>query len=183
MASFDEMSHGRRRPRASIRRDRMPKSPAAELAAPYRDPSNGRFGAGNPGGRLRQVAALARVTAESLLRLESADVAPWLRGALLDGQKHVQGLIDALPVATEELTAIAADLARARLLAAACLSQGCREDTDPDAASKWRDESMKWTREARSLALTLRALSRDTQKPGNGKPPSWLLDMGTKGAK
>ncbi|HEY0464996.1 MAG TPA: hypothetical protein VGC79_12335 [Polyangiaceae bacterium] len=49
---------------------------AAELAAPFRDPKTGHFTAGNPGGRLRQVAALDKLEAQSLLRLSADVVAP-----------------------------------------------------------------------------------------------------------
>ena len=85
------------------RKDRLPKSPGAEAAAPFKV----RRMVGSPPatqrGRLRQLAALARVTAGSLLKLESPEVAPWLRPHLLDAQRHVQALIDALPAATDEL--------------------------------------------------------------------------------
>ena len=158
-----EMQQGKKRPR-SMRKDRPPTSPAAVLAAPYRDPVTGRFGAGNPGGRLRQVAVLAQVEARSLLRLPADSVAPWLRPHLADSQRHVQALVDALPVATDELVALCGDEGRARLFASACASEGSRQG-DTEAAREWRKESREWAREARQVVLTRRAVIRDTGAP------------------
>lgn len=158
-----EVSHGKLRVRP-LRADRMPKSAAAEAAAPYRDPRTGRFTAGNPGGRLRQLGALARVEAESLLRLLPADVAPWLRGHLADAQAHVQRLIDALPNPTDELVALCGDEAKARMLAAAALTEGSREGCDPATARAWREEARSWMREVRQVVLTRMAVARETPK-------------------
>lgn len=157
-----EISHGKPRTRP-LRKDRMPKTAAAALAAPYRDPKTGRFGAGNPGGRLRQVAALARVTADSLLRLAVPDVAPWLRGHLQDAQRHAQALIDTLPSATDELVGLCADEARARLMATACLTEGARSECTPAQAREWREEARSWMREVRQIVLTRRAVVKDAQ--------------------
>ena len=165
-----ETSHGKKRPRP-LRRDRMPSTAAAELAAPYRDPSTGRFGAGNPGGRLRQVAALAKVEAASLLRLPAEHVAPFLRPHLGDAQRHVQALVDALPVPTDELIALCGDEARARLMAAACAAEGARETCTPDEARAWRQEAREWSREVRQTLLTRKAIERDT------KPASQLTGL------
>lgn len=164
MTAFAETSQSKLRPRG-LRKDRLPKSPAAEAAAPFKDPQNGRFTAGNPGGRLRQLAALARVTAGSLLKLESPEVAPWLRPHLLDAQRHVQALIDALPAATDELVALCADEARARLMISACTTEGAREQCDAKTAREWREEARLWMREARQIVLTRKAIAKDTPKP------------------
>ena len=157
-----DKSHGKVRPRV-LRLDRYkPSTPASEAAAPYRDPSNGRFGAGNPGGRLRQIAALGKLEAESLLRLKPDAVAPWLRGQLADAQRYVQGLVDSLPVKTSELLALCGDEAKARLLANAALSEGSREGVGSETAAAWRKESREWMREARQTVLTRKAIARDT---------------------
>lgn len=174
MPTYVETSHGKLRTRA-LRKDRAPKTQASELAAPYRDPSNGRFGAGNPGGRLRQVAALARVTAASLLKLESPQVAPWLRGHLLDAQQHVQALVDALPAPTDELVALCADEARARLMANACVTEGAKVECSATEARAWRDEARSWLREVRQITLTRKAVAKDTPKQ-KGDPLAWLDD-------
>jgi hypothetical protein len=142
----------------------MPRSAAAELAAPYRDPKTGRFGAGNPGARLRQVAALGRAEAESLLRLPVDEVAPWLRSHLETAQRHAQQLVDSLAVPTPELVALCGDEAKCRLLAAACLTEGSRVGCDPKSAAAWREESRAWLREARQCVLTRKGVARDTPK-------------------
>lgn len=162
MPAFTGTSHGKVRPRTP-RADRYrPTTPAAELAAPYRDPTTGRFGAGNPGGRLRQAAALGKLEAESLLRLPVTAVAPWLRPHLADAQAFVQGLVDALPAKTGELVALCGDEAKARLFASAALSEGSREGIDPETAAAWRKEAREWMREARQTVLTRKAIARDT---------------------
>lgn len=142
-------------------------SAAAALAAPHRDPSSGRFCPGNPGGRLRQVAALGREQAESLLRLAIDDVAPWLRPHLQAAQQHAQQLVDALAVTSPELVALCGDEAKARLLAAACLTEGSRVDCPRETSAEWREEARAWLREARQIALTRRGLARDTPKPAH----------------
>jgi len=161
-----ETSHGKVRPRPA-RVDRLPRSPAAELAAPYRDPRTGRFGAGNPGGRLRQVAALGRAEAESLLRLPLESVAPWLRAHLQAAQQHAQALVDALPVASAELVALCGDEAKARLLANAALTEGARSGCSVDDARAWREEARAWLREARQSAITRKGLAKDSE---HGRP-------------
>lgn len=161
-----ERSHGKPRPRTP-RADRIPRSAAAVLAAPHRDPATGRWKSGNPGARLRQVAALGRAEAESLLRLPVDDVAPWLRPHLQDAQRHAQQLVDSLQVASAELVALAGDEAKARLLAAACFTEGARVGCDPETAAAWRKEAREWLREARQSALTRKGLARDTPKPAH----------------
>lgn len=161
-----ENSHGKARPRTP-RTDRLPRTAAAALAAPYRDPRTGRFGPGNPGARLRQVAALGRAEAESLLRLPADSVAPWLRPHLPDAQRHAQQLIDGLAVATPELVALCGDEAKARLLAAACLTEGARLDCDAETAAAWREESRAWMREARQSVLTRRGIAKETPRPAH----------------
>jgi hypothetical protein len=161
MAATTDVSHGKRRPRA-LRPDRMPKRPAAELAAPYRDPATGQFGPGNPGGRLRQLAAIAKAEAEGLLSLPMASVAPWLRPHLLAAQTHAQRLVDALLVPTDELVALCGDEAKARMLSNAALTEGAREDCPPDIAFAWRKEAREWMREARQVVLTRKAVARET---------------------
>lgn len=155
-----EISQGKPRPRP-LRKDRMPKSAAAELAAPFRDPKTGYFTAGNPGGRLRQVAALGKLEAESLLRLASDAVASFLRPHLSQAQDHAQALVNALPVASAELVALCGDEAKARLMASACLTEGAREECTPAEARAWREEARSWLREARQIVLTRKALARD----------------------
>ncbi|MEO7033102.1 MAG: hypothetical protein ABI548_04625 [Polyangiaceae bacterium] len=145
----------------------MPSRAASELAAPYRDPGTGRFGAGNPGGRLRQVAALGKLEAASLLRLPADSVTPFLRPHLVDAQRYVQALVEGLPAATDELIALCGDEARARLLAAACAAEGARQGCDPEAARAWRQESREWAREVRQTLLTRKAIVRDTPKPAD----------------
>lgn len=162
MTATTDKSHGKVRPRA-LRLDRYrPNTPATEAAAPYRDPSNGRFGAGNPGGRLRQMAALGKLEAESLLRLKPDAVAPWLRGHLGDAQRYVQGLVDGLPAKTSELLALCGDEAKARLLGNAALTEGSRDGVDAETAAAWRKEAREWMREARQTVLTRKAIARDT---------------------
>jgi hypothetical protein len=115
------------------------------------------------------------VTAESLLRLGADTVAPWLRPHLGDAQRHVQALIDALPVVTDELVGLCADEARARLFASACATEGARVDCDAETARAWRQEAREWQREARQVVLTRRAVQRDTPtKPAGGETP-WLV--------
>ena len=114
MTATTEVSHGKRRPRA-LRVGRVkPTSPAAALAAPFQDPVTKQFLPGNPGGKLKQAAALANVEAESLLRLPVDSVAPWLRGHLARAQGHVQKLVESLPAQTEELVGLCGDEAKAR---------------------------------------------------------------------
>jgi hypothetical protein len=162
MTATTGTSHGKVRPRTP-RPDRYnPTTPAAEAAAPFRDPSNGRFGAGNPGGRLRQIAALGKLEAESLLRLKPDAVAPFLRGHLADAQRYVQGLVDTLPAQTSELLALCGDEAKARLLGNAALSEGSREGVDAETAAAWRKEAREWMREARQTVLTRKAVAKDT---------------------
>jgi len=157
-----DTSHGKRRPRA-LRLDRHKPNPdVAALAAPFKDPTTGQFTAGNPGGRLRQLAALARVTAESLLRLEPAQVAPWLRTHLIEAQAHCQRLVDALPAKTDELLSLCGDEARAGMFAVACLTEGARDGIDAETARAWREEGRAWMREARQTVLTRKAIARDT---------------------
>lgn len=167
MAGYTERSHGRVRPRSSIRRDRPPKSPTAVAAAPVNDPVTGRFLPDNPGARLRQMAALARATAESLLRLPVDSVASWLRPHLRAAQAHAQRLCDALPSQSEELLGLVGDLARARLMATAAITEGAREDCDPATAAEWRSEARAWLKESRALTLTLRAIAKDTASDDN----------------
>lgn len=168
-----ETQQGKLRPRVP-RKDRLPRSQAAELAAPYRDPHTGRFGAGNPGGRLRQVAALGRAEAESLLRLPLESVAPWLRGHLQAAQQHAQALVDALPAASAELVALCGDEAKARLLANAALTEGARDGISTDDARAWREEARAWLKEARQTVLTRKGVARDTPKPASSETP-WLV--------
>lgn len=157
-----EMSHGKRRPRP-LRVGRVkPTSASAALAAPFKDPATGRFTAGNPGGRLRQLAALGKLEAESLLRLSPDSVAPWLRPHLSGAQSFVQQLVDNLPARTAELVALAGDEGKARLMAAAALTEGSRDGVDPKAAREWRDEARHWMREARQVVLTRKAIERET---------------------
>ncbi len=167
MSAFDEMSHGRRRPRASIRRDRPPKSLVSVIAGRLNDPKTGRFVPENDGARYRQERALARHTAESILRLPVSEVAGWLKPHLSAAQAHCQALCDLLPVYSEELLGLCGDLARARLFATACASEGSREGTDPKLSREWLTESHRWVKEARAISLTLRSLSRDTQPEAN----------------
>jgi hypothetical protein len=161
MSALVEMQKGKVRPRA-LRADRPPKSPAAVLAAPFRDPQTGHFTAGNPGGRLRQVAALARFEAESLLALTTEAVAPFLRPHLAKAQSHVQELIDALPAKSAELVALCALEAKCILLANACVTEGARAGLTADEAKAWRGESREWMREFRQFVLTRKAIARDT---------------------
>lgn len=161
MTAFTDTSQGKVRPRA-VRLDRLPKTAAAELAAPFRDPRTGHFTAGNPGGRLRQVAALGKLEAESIFALSVDDVAPWLRGDLAKAQRHVQGLIDALPAQTDELVALCALEARCLLLANACVTQGARADVTPVEAREFREEARTWMRELRQFALTRKAIAQAT---------------------
>lgn len=156
-----EISHGKPRPRA-LRHDRQPKTPAAVAAAPFRDPKTGHFGAGNPGGRLRQLAAIGKAEAASLLRLPVESVAPWLRGHLRDAQEHAQRLVDALPLVTDELVALCGDEAKARLMSAAALTEGAREGCTVELAFQWRKEAREWMREARQIVLTRKAVARET---------------------
>lgn len=163
-AALVETSQGKPRPRP-LRKDRMPKTPASAAAAPYRDPKTGKFGAGNPGGRLRQLAALARFEAESLLALAPDAVAPWLRPHLGKAQNHVQALVDALPAQTAELVALCALEAKSLLLANAAVTEGARTDTPPAVAKAWREEARAWMRELRQFALTRKAIARDVEPP------------------
>jgi hypothetical protein len=169
-----EMQQGKRRPRVP-RKDRTPTSPAAALAAPFKDPSNGQFTAGNPGGRMRQVAALAKVTAASLLRLPADSVAPWLRPHLIAAQDHTQALVDGLPVATDEVVGLCGDEGRARLFASACAAEGARADTDAETSRAWRQESREWAREVRQTLLTRKAVIRDTPIPRSANATPWLI--------
>ncbi len=163
MTALVETSHGKRRPRG-IRPDRHRPSPTvAALAAPFQDPITKRFTAGNPGGKLKRLKALEVATAESLLRLDADKVAPWLRPHLDDAQEHAQGLISGLRVASDELVALCADEARARLFASACSTEGARLDCPAEDAREWRKEAREWIREARQVALTRKALERETQ--------------------
>jgi hypothetical protein len=147
------------------RADRTPRTAAAALAAPYRDPQTGRWGPGNPGARLRQAAALGKAEAESLLRLPLESVAPWLRSHLQAAQAHAQQLVDALPVKSAELVALAGDEAKARLLANACMTEGSRVDCNAETSAAWREEARAWLREARQCALTRKGLARDIPTP------------------
>jgi hypothetical protein len=178
-----EVSHGKPRPRPA-RLDRPPTTDLAGLAGPVRNPEDGRFVAGNPGGRLRQFRALARAESESLLRLTTDQVAPWLRGHLADAQDHAQRLIDALPVQDEELLGLCADEARARLMSRAALAEGCRDGADPEIAREWRKESREWSREARQIFLTRKAALRDVD-PDDRSPHAvpWLESPANGGAK
>ncbi len=157
-----ETSHGKLRPRRP-RNDRTsgPKTPSAAAAAPYQDPATGRFTAGNPGGRLRQLAKVGRMEAESLLRLPVMSVAPWLRPHLHAAQHHAQALVDSLPSLSAELVELAGDEAKARLMASAALTEGAREDCPPDVAKEWRAEARAWFREVRQTVLTRRGVARD----------------------
>lgn len=159
-----EVSQGKPRPRGT-RPDRSPATPVADLAAPVRNPQTGRWSPGNPGARLRMIAALGKAEAESLLRLDPASVAPWLRPHVTEAQEHAQALVDALHVHTAELVALCGDEAKARLMAAAALSEGAREGTDPKTAAAWREESRAWMREARQIVLTRNAIARQTPAP------------------
>ncbi len=182
MTATTDKSHGKVRPRA-LRLDRYkPTTAAAEAAAPFRNPANGRFGAGNPGGRLRQIAALGKLEAESLLRLKPDAVAPWLRAHLADAQRYVQGLVDALPAKTSELLALCGDEAKARLLANAALSEGSREGVDAETSTAWRKESREWMREARQTVLTRKAIARDTtpDKPAESSLERLRREVGVK---
>lgn len=156
-----ETSQGKPRPRPT-RPDRAPSGALADLAGPVRDPQTGRWTPGNPGARLRMIAALGRAEAESLLRLDPASVAPWLRPHLADAQAHAQALVDALPVHSAELVALCGDEAKARLMAAAALTEGAREGTDSKEAAAWREEARGWMREARQVVLTRNAIARQT---------------------
>lgn len=167
-----EVSHGKPRVRAE-RADR-PRASLPELAAPVRDPHTGRFTSGNPGGRLRQLAALGKAEAASLLRLPVDAVAPWLRSSLSEAQQLVQELIDALPAQKADLVALCADEARARMMASAALSEGAREDCPPDVARAWREEARAWMRESRQVALTRKALARDVQPTATDDDAPWL---------
>jgi hypothetical protein len=169
VASWTEQSHGRHRVRSAIRRDRPPKNPTAVAAAPVNDPVTGRFVPENPGGRLRQLAAIAKATSESLLRLPVDSVASWLRPHLKAAQDHAQRLCDALPAPTEELIGLVGDLARARLMATAAVTEGAREECDPATAAEWRSEARAWMKEARALTLTLRAIAKDTASDDNNE--------------
>lgn len=167
-----ERQQGELRPRTP-RADRMPKTPAAELAAPHRDPATGRWKQGNPGSRIRQLAALGRAEAQSLLRLAPDSVAPWLRSHLQSAQQHVQELVNAMgPRPPAELVALAGDEGKARLMANAALTEGSREGTDAKTAREWREEAMKWFREARQSALVRKGLARDM--PPRDAPNSLL---------
>ncbi|HEU4544637.1 MAG TPA: hypothetical protein VFR23_26155 [Jiangellaceae bacterium] len=168
MTTFVETQKGKLRPRA-IRPDRPPSPAVSALAAPFKDPATGRFMAGNPGGRLRQLRALARVTAESLLRLEPDHVAPWLRPHLSEAQAHCQRLVDALPAKTDELLSLCGDEARAGMFSVACLSQGASDDCSPAEARAWRDEGRAWMREARQVVLTRKAIARDVPVDDGGE--------------
>lgn len=164
-----ETSHGRLYPRTP-RKDRLPKTPAAEAAAPHKDPATGRWLPGNPGSRLRQLAAIGRQEAESLLRLPVETVAPWLRAHLERAQRHAQELVDALPAHTAELVALCGDEAKARLMAAAALTEGAREDCPPPVAREWREEARAWMREVRQIVLTRKGLMRDVEPADTGDP-------------
>lgn len=155
-----EQQQGKLRPRPA-RADRLPRTPAAVAAAPHRDPKTGRWTPGNPGARLRQVVALGREVAGSLLRLEPDAVAPWLRPHLVAAQEHAQRLVDALPVKADELVALCGDEAKARLLGSAALAEGCRAGIDAETARAWREEARAWLKEARQCALTRKGLGRD----------------------
>lgn len=181
MSSLVETSHGKRRPRP-LRAGRPPSPAVSALAAPFRDPVTGYFTGGNPGGKLKQLAALARVTAESLLRLEPAHVAPWLRPHLSEAQAHCQRLVDALPAKTDELLSLCGDEARAGMFSVACLSEGAREGCTPDEAREWRKEGREWMREARQVVLTRKALARDIQ-PADGGEAGLPWFQGGKAAK
>ncbi len=175
-----ERSHGKPRPRGP-RTDRRRASPTTSLAAqagPVQDPKTGRFVPGNPGGRLRQARAIARAEAESLLRLAPEAVAPWLRGHLHAAQVHAQELVDSLGDRPDvELVALAGDVAKARLMAAACLTEGGKGACTPDEARAWRDEAKAWAREVRQSVLVFRAAKRETAEARPRSPgytPSWL---------
>ena len=168
-----ETSHDKPRPRP-MRPDRAPSAPLADLAAPVRDPQTGRWLPQNPGGRLRMIAALGKAEAESLLRLEASAVAPWLRPHLSAAQAHAQGLVDALVVPTAELVALCGDEAKARLMAAAALSEGAREGTDAKTAAAWREEARAWMREARQTVLTRSAIARQTRPETETDPVAAL---------
>jgi hypothetical protein len=155
-----ERSKGKPRPRP-VRTDRKPRTKAAELAAPFKDPRTGQFTAGNPGGRLRQVAALGKQEAESLLKLAPEAVAPFLRPHLAAAQDHAQELVDGLPAATAELVALAGDEAKARLMTSACLTEGARAECTPPEARAWREEARSWMREVRQVVLTRKAVARE----------------------
>jgi len=165
-----EVSHGVPRPRPA-RLDKPPTTDLAALAGPVRDPENGQFVPGNPGGRLRQFKALAKAESESLLRLRPDEVIPWLRGHLQDAQEHAQRLMDALPTLDEELVGLCADEARARLMARAAMAEGCRDGTPLETAREWRKESREWSREARQVFLTRKAALRDlAEQPPTDDP-------------
>lgn len=167
-----ETSQGKPRPRP-FRKDRAPRTSAAALAAPFRDHATGRFTAGNPGGRLRAVAALGRLEAESLLRLAADSVAPFLRPHLSQAQRYAQELVDALPGHTADLVALCGDEAKARLMASACMTEGARQECTPPEARAWREEARAWMREVRQVVLTRKALSRDIDPPADEVPP-WI---------
>ena len=179
---YAETSKGRRRPRLPIRPGRPPSPASAVGAAPVNDPVTGHFLPQNPGARLRQIAAIGRATAESLLRLPVDSVAPWLRPHLSAAQDHAQRLVDALPAQTEELIGLVGDLARCRLLAAACVTEGAREECTPDEGREWRDESRQWMKEARAIGdatghlapkRTLRLVQRHTPNRLGEDGPRW----------
>lgn len=165
-----EQSHGKPCVRP-LRADRAPRTVTAEMAAPFKDPSTGRFTAGNPGGRLRQAALIERLEAESLLRLPVASVAAWLKPHLQAAQAYAQGLVDSLPARTSELVALCGDEAKARLLANAALTEGAREGLSHAQAQAWREESRAWMREVRQVVLTRKAIEHRTKPDltGNGE--------------
>jgi hypothetical protein len=179
MSALVDISHGRPRPRPG-RRDRQKPSPdVAALAAPHQDPKTGRWLAGNPGARLRQLKRLADVEAASLLALRSDDVAPWLRPHLSRAQDHVQSLVDGLGEMQRddaELVSMCGDEGKARLMLNAALTEGARVGCSAAEARRWREEARAWLREVRQVVLTRKAVQREVaaHPPDAGKLPPWF---------
>jgi hypothetical protein len=149
----NQRSQGRTRTQ-NYRPDEMPPSPSTALtaiAAPNHDPATGRFVAGNRAQRRRQIKACAK----GFTTLDPSKCDPWLRPFVALAIEQATDMIEALPVQSTALSALAADVATARAVYLGLLQLGATGDP------KALDESKGWLREYRQGLLALKGMAND----------------------
>ena len=151
--------------------------PKTGVAAPFKDASTGRFVKGNKAAKRKRL----KKVAGRLGALDPATAAPWLRPWILEAREHAAKLLADLPFQTEELSAVAVELAEARAMRAALMRLASDGEGDDEA----RVEARHWLREARQHAIAFRGLVNQEHAARiagrSGRAPSQVLVQGPDG--
>lgn len=165
-----ETSHGKRRPRVP-RPGEGAALVAAVMAAPLRDEKTGRWLPGNKAGRLRALQAVGKRT---LVTLNPAKCAPWVRPFVELAQAEVQQIVvECGAEASASLKGFAVAAVNALAMHRAFLAIAVDPDTDEKRRSEALAEARAWLKEHRQSVLSLRAEAR-AGLPERDNGDGWL---------